>query len=88
MKPWYKSKSVIVGLLQLVASLSLFGYQFLSENEIEFDNPTMVLLFVNGIVMCVLRWLTSEPISSIAKQFDKLRPGVLLHNSTRDQSEN
>ena len=83
MKKWWQSKSVWVGGLQLAASLSLFGHQIFTDNEITLDDPTKILLLVNGLTMVVLRWLTDQPITSIAKPFDNLRPRIKENDEAR-----
>ena len=83
MKPWYRSKQFWIGVLQLVAALTMFGNQFFTENEITFDNPTAIMLLVNGLVMVVLRWLTDQPITSVVKPMDKLRPRIKANDDAR-----
>lgn len=83
MKPWIKSKSFWVGILQLIAALTLFGNQFLTDHEITFDDPTKLLLLGNGLVMVILRWLTDQPITSFFKSADKLRPRIKMNDEAR-----
>ena len=75
MKPWYQSKTVWLGVLQLAAAITLFVGNKLDGTPIW--NPSEIVLLVNGIIMVILRWLTSQPITSFTSQFDKLRPKVM-----------
>jgi hypothetical protein len=83
MKPWWKSKMVWVGILQLVGAISLYLIGYFQDNE-TITSPMEITLLVNGIVMVILRWLTSEPITSIVKPLDKLRPRI---EKTRSNGE-
>lgn len=75
MKPWYTSKTFWFAAIQLVAAVSLFGYEFLTEHE-TIDNATKLLLFINGIATAVLRWLTDQPITSFKSSLDAYRPRI------------
>lgn len=59
-KPWYKSKTVWAGLLEmLIGSLGLIA-TFLDAGN--FTASAIVLLVV-GILKIVLRYLTDEPLA-------------------------
>jgi len=77
MKPWIKSKTVWVGIIQLIAALALYlnGYYQDHEGGIP-TSPVEITLVINGIAMIVLRWLTDSPITSVVKPLDSLRPQI------------
>ena len=83
MKPWYTSKVFWIGALQLLAAIAIFGNQFLADPELNITEPATILLFVNGLTMVILRWLTDRPITSFAKPFDKLRPRIKQNDDAR-----
>lgn len=72
MKAWYKSKTFWLGALQLLAAVSLFVHQFITDHQTITD-PEKIALFTNGLIMVVLRWVTDKPITSPVKVMDKLR---------------
>ena len=63
MKPWYKSKTILVGTLQIVSALTAFGYEFFIEHQ-ALDDPIKITLFINGITMVVLRFMTDKGIKT------------------------
>lgn len=63
MKPWYKSKTIWVGALQIVSALTAFGYEFFLEHQ-TLDDPIKITMFVNGITMVVLRFMTDKGIKT------------------------
>ena len=83
MKPWIKSKTFWIGILQLIAGVTLFAGEWLTDNGVEFTDPTKIILLVNGIVMVVLRWLTDQPITSFFPSADKLRPRIKKNEDAR-----
>ncbi len=60
MKKFYLSKTVIVGALQILSAVLLFVADFVGRGD--FSTPAL-LLGANGLVMIVLRFLTSEGIT-------------------------
>jgi hypothetical protein len=69
-KPWWQSKLIWVGVLQVVlASLQL------SQN-VDWSDPMAWTLFGTGLVTIVLRWLTDEPVTSLITGMDRFRPRV------------
>jgi hypothetical protein len=75
MKKWWKSKSVWIGVLQIISSISLIVVEFLEEGSVKVDTH-QTLLMVNGIAMLILRWVTDKPISSPVEVMDSLRPRI------------
>lgn len=75
MKKWWKSKSVWIGVLQIISSISLIIVEFLEEGSVKVDTH-QTLLMVNGIAMLILRWVTDKPISSPVEVMDSLRPRI------------
>ena len=61
MKPWYKSKTIWVGALQMISALTAFGYEFFMEHQ-ALDNPLKITMFVNEITMVVLRFMTDQGV--------------------------
>ena len=81
MKNWYKSKVVWLGILQLIAAITLFVGNKLDGTPSW--NPSEIILLVNGVVMVILRWLTDQPITSFAKPLDNLRPRIKKNDDAR-----
>ena len=82
MKPWYKSKTVWVNILTLLVAIitSIQSHEWISNYPNLLAAFTMILAIVNVF----LRWLVDQPITSIAKRFDKYRPQVMKHiNETK-----
>jgi hypothetical protein len=75
MKPWYKSKQFWVGAMQLIASVALFMHDFFTQHQ-TISTTVTLSLFLNGLAMLVLRWLTDQPISSFDHKLDPLRPRI------------
>lgn len=60
MKPFYQSKTFWFGALSvLVGAAGLFGF----AEFIPGDDTVQIMEVVNGIIIIVLRFLTSEPVS-------------------------
>lgn len=83
MKPWHKSKVFWIGALQLLAAIAIFGNQFLANPDLKITEPATILLFINGLTMVVLRWLTDRPITSFVKPLDNLRPKIKKNDDAR-----
>tara|TARA_R110002167_G_C12684414_1_gene651758 strand:- start:68 stop:262 length:195 start_codon:yes stop_codon:yes gene_type:complete len=62
-KPWYLSKTIWVGVLQAMAAISTFAFDFFTQNQ-TLDDPIKITMFINGIVMIVLRLITDQGIRS------------------------
>jgi len=60
MTPWYKDKTVIIGILEILAAVGLLVADFLQVGD--FTAPAFVLL-ATGIIMIVLRFYTNTPIA-------------------------
>jgi len=60
MKKYYLSKTVIVGALQVLGAVLLFVADFVGRGD--FSTPA-ILIGANGLIMIVLRFLTSEQIT-------------------------
>jgi hypothetical protein len=60
MKKFYLSKTVAVGALQILSAVLLGAADFVAKNDF---SPVAIILFVNGLVMIGLRFLTSEGIT-------------------------
>ena len=60
MKKFYASKTVLVGALQILSAVLLASAEFVAKGEF---SPVSIILFVNGLVMIGLRFLTSEGIT-------------------------
>ena len=58
-KPWYQSKTIWVGIIQVLCAIGLLVADFLQVGD--FTAPAFVLLAV-GILTIVLRFLTEQPI--------------------------
>jgi len=69
-KAWWKSKTVWVGGLQLVAAITMYLIGFFQENN-SVASPVEITLLINGIVMVVLRWLTNERIAINPEKIEK-----------------
>jgi uncharacterized membrane protein len=59
MKPWYTSKTVWAGILEILAAIGLVVADFLQAGD--FTAPAFVLLGV-GVLTIVMRFLTNAPI--------------------------
>ena len=78
MKKWYKSKTVWIGVLQILSSLILIFVDLFPDSQI-----ISSVLLADGIIMVVLRWITDRPINSPVKQLDALRPSIKNHAERR-----
>lgn len=59
MKKWYTSRTIIIGGLQSLSGILILLADFLTAGD--FSSSAMVL-FLNGVVMIVLRLMTSEAV--------------------------
>lgn len=59
MKKFYESKTFWVGALQILSALLMLVVEFLNQSDF---SPVAFVMLGNGIVMIVLRFLTSEGI--------------------------
>jgi hypothetical protein len=75
MKPWWKSKTVWINVLTLVVALvvAIQDHQWIKTNPNLAAASTMLLAVINVF----LRWLVDQPITSIIKPMDRLRPKVM-----------
>lgn len=76
MKSWWKSKTIWVGVLQVISSVALSLSSFLSEGGTLDVDSNQTILALNGIAMIVLRWLTDKPIDSPVAVMDSMRPRI------------
>lgn len=60
MKKFYQSKTFWVGALQIVSALMLASAEFVRNGDF---SPVAIILFGNGVVMIILRFLTAEGIT-------------------------
>jgi len=75
LKSYLKSKTFWVGLIQLIAAVSMFCYSHFTSDYAQ--TPASTALLINGVAMIVLRWLTAEPITSFSQGLDGLRPATM-----------
>ena len=61
-KDWWKSKTLWVGVLQILCSIGLNVADFLEAGN--FTGPA-IALFVTGVLTIVLRFLTNEPLKPL-----------------------
>jgi hypothetical protein len=59
MKKFYQSKTFWVGALQILSGILLAAAQFVQSGD--FSTPA-VILFFNGVIVIVLRFLTNSGI--------------------------
>jgi|TARA_R110000803_G_scaffold114775_2_gene183189 hypothetical protein len=78
MKKWYTSKTVWVGIFQILASITLI----MSESMVNSEYISTILA-VNGFLGIALRWITDKPITSPIKSLDNLRPEIKLNEAAR-----
>tara|TARA_R110002167_G_scaffold267268_1_gene473918 strand:- start:365 stop:616 length:252 start_codon:yes stop_codon:yes gene_type:complete len=78
MKKWYTSKTVWVGIFQILASITLI----MSESMVDSEYISAILA-VNGFLGIALRWITDKPITSPIKSLDYLRPEIQLNEAAR-----
>jgi len=79
-KSWWKSKTIWINTLTLAASI----LGVLIASELVQENPRLVLILAGialPVINVLLRWLTDEPISSVARPLDKFR--IVYPNDTR-----
>lgn len=60
MKKYYQSKTFWVGVLQILSAVLLFLAEFVGRGDF---STVAVILFVNGLVMIGLRFLTDSGIT-------------------------
>tara|TARA_B100000497_G_C7559075_1_gene337387 strand:+ start:378 stop:629 length:252 start_codon:yes stop_codon:yes gene_type:complete len=78
MKKWYTSKTVWVGIFQILASITLIMSELMVDSEY-----ISAILAVNGFLGIALRWITDKPITSPIKSLDNLRPEIQLNEAAR-----
>ncbi len=61
-KNWWESKTIWVGILQILCSIGFSVADFLQAGD--FTGPA-IALFVTGIISIVLRFLTNEPLKPL-----------------------
>ena len=71
MKKWFKSKTVWIGVLQILSALILIFVDLFPDSTI-----ISSVLLADGIIMVVLRWITDKPITSPVRAMDGLRPKI------------
>jgi len=59
MKDWYKSKTIWIGILEILSAIGLAVADFLQVGD--FTAPAIVLLFT-GVLMIGLRFLTDTKV--------------------------
>jgi hypothetical protein len=72
MKPWYKSKIVWAGMIQVSLSLLTIVKDWWEANHDKELDLLAWLVLATGILTLVSRWLTDEPITSFSERFDTL----------------
>ncbi len=78
MKKWYTSKTVWVGIFQILASVTLIMSELMVDSEY-----ISAILAVNGFLGIALRWITDKPITSPISKMDDLRPQIKHNNAAR-----
>ena len=58
-KKWYQSKTVWIGILEVLSAVGLLVADFLTTGD--FTAPAFVLLGV-GVITIVMRFLTEQPV--------------------------
>jgi hypothetical protein len=75
------SKTVWLGVLQIIAAVALYlGTELDAKPH---WSVSEILLLVNGVLMVIVRWLTDQPITSVTKKFDSLRPRIKQNEDAR-----
>ena len=89
MKPYYKSTTIWLGLgAALYAAIPLFVELLNYVGEYDFaEQPVNWWLLAAGITSIIQRWRTDQPITSIAKPFDRLRKRI-SENETANRYRN
>jgi hypothetical protein len=59
MKKWYESRTIWIGIIQVLCAVGLLVADFLQVGN--FTAPAFVLLLV-GVLTIVMRFLTEQPI--------------------------
>jgi len=59
MKKWYESRTIWIGIIQVLCAVGLIVADFLQVGN--FTAPAFVLLLV-GILTIVMRFLTEQPV--------------------------
>jgi hypothetical protein len=60
MKKFYLSRTVWIGVLQIVSAILMLVADFIGRGDF---SPVAYVVLVNGIVMIALRFLTNESIT-------------------------
>lgn len=78
MKTWYTSKTVWIGLFQILSAAILIFVDLFPDSKY-----ISSVLLADGILMVVLRWVTDRPIDSPIPKLDRLRPAITRNNDCR-----
>jgi len=78
MKKWYNSKTVWLGIFQILASITMIMSELLINSEY-----ISAILAVNGFLGIVLRWITDKPITSPISEMDNFRPQIKKNQTAR-----
>lgn len=71
MKKWYTSKTIWIGVLQILSALILIFVDLFPDSKY-----ISTVMLADGVIMVVLRWVTDRPIDSPLQAVDALRPKI------------